>query len=102
MALTTVNATVTDIKTGTFGTGLKLAEEFKVGQQTYKRNWMAWFKDSQNVAVGATITVTGSLTVKMARDPQTKLLRSYIDKTTNESIPYIDFALNDCVIDPAW
>lgn len=102
MALTTVTATITDVKTGEFGTGLKLTEEFNVGQQTYKRNWMAWFKEPQTVAVGSTITVTGSLTVKMARDPQTKLLRSYTDKTTGENIPYIDFALNGCVIDPGW
>lgn len=102
MALTTINGSVTDIKRGSFGIGLKVVEEITIKDNTFKRSWMAWFKDEPNVAIGATVTVSGSLTVKLARDPLTKALRTYPDKVTNEQIPYLDWALNDCVLDPAW
>lgn len=102
MALATINGKVIDVKRGSYGTGLKINEEITAGDKSFSRSWMAWFAEDPNIAVGASVTVSGALLVKLARDGQTKELRTYTDKTTGEQVPYLDWSLNNAVIDPAW
>lgn len=99
MALTTVTGKIADIKTGTFGIGLKIAEHVSAGDKNFDRSWMCWLKTS-NVAyeIGTEVTVTGSLGVKIARDKDGNL-RGFIDQTTGATVPYIDLSLNNCQVE---
>lgn len=102
MAVTTVQGIVTDVKTGDYGIGIKLTERIEVQDKVFDRNWMCWFKTNLEVRSGDALTVTGTLTVKLARDPQTKQLRTYTDKQTGQLTPYQDFQLNECKIADVW
>jgi hypothetical protein len=99
MALTTVTGKIADIKTGTFGVGLKIAEHISAGDKNFDRSWMCWMKNSaETFEIGTEVTVTGSLGVKIARDKEGGL-RGYVDQTTGATVPYIDLSLNNCQIE---
>ena len=102
MALTTISGKIADIKTGSFGVGLKVLEHISAGDKNFDRTWMCWLKQNSNAKVGDEVTVTGSLMVKIARDKEGGL-RGYVDQTTGATVPYLDFSLNNCQVEPtSW
>lgn len=99
MALTTVTGKIADIKTGTFGIGLKIVEQISAGDKNYNRLWMCWMKTSATeYEIGTEVTVTGSLGVKIARDKD-GAMRGFTDETTGAIVPYIDLSLNNCQVE---
>ena len=101
MALTTVTGKITDIKTGSFGIGLKIAEQIAAGDKNFNRTFMCWLKNSADTfEIGTEVTVTGSLGVKIARDKDGGM-RGFTDETTGAIVPYIDLSLNNCQVEKA-
>lgn len=102
MALTTVSGVVASVVTGAYGAGVRVTETITAGDRSFDRNWMAWFKELPAVAQGDNVTITGSLMVKLSRDKDSGLLKTYTDRATNELVPYQDYSINDCALDPTW
>lgn len=101
MALTTINGKIAEIKTGSWGVGLKIHERISAGDKDFDRQWMCWIKDpAATYTEGEVVTITGELDVKHARDYKTKQLRGYTDQTTGQLVPYLDFTLNGCRVEP--
>ena len=99
MALTTVTGKIADIKTGTYGVGLKILERNTAGDKNFDRTWMCWMKTmAVEYEIGTEVTVTGTLGVKIARDKD-GTLRGFVDQTTGATVSYIDLSLNNCQVE---
>jgi hypothetical protein len=80
MARVTVEGVVASVN-GT-GTGFRVEEGFEIDGKRYRRFFSCWFPKSATVAVpntGDHVTVTGTLSAKVARDPR------YVDLTINNA-----------------
>jgi len=65
MAVVKVEGTVTKVF-GSSNQGLSLVEKFKgLNGEEYSRTWSCWFAVAHNLAEGAEVTITGSLSYKI-------------------------------------
>jgi hypothetical protein len=102
MALATIGGKITDIKTGTWGVGYKIAEHINIGDKNFDRSWMCWIKSPETEhAIGDQVTITGELQVQLAKDHKTGELRGITNETTGQLHPYLDFSLYNCRVETA-